>query len=303
MIVQVWVYRCSVYAYPWYTSVRTILDDPAYSDWFVKFKEEGPWFSPKCDNNFKPPKCSDYYHMQEQTPGYPTGDGDCAAPGCDCGKHPCGFYLWNHSSTTIVKGQTFRQWFIEDCACDFPRLLPRTRSWWLTRALSGDVPGFLSPPPLHADMLNKVGMSPLVSGFFWDEYVSVSAQGHRTYCVLCLADRTAFHTLTARYFAAAACSFWPNQESGFPDSRAGQVANDTGLEERPAAWQQVTDAYNANMEALRVKTLAAGKFGEAAVLSILPSRGLFTAFPCVCLSFFPCDSTVLTKDRCVQRGS
>ena len=26
----VWVYRCSVYAYPWYTSVRTILDDPAY---------------------------------------------------------------------------------------------------------------------------------------------------------------------------------------------------------------------------------------------------------------------------------
>ena len=29
----VWVYRCSVYAYPWYTSVRTILDDPAYSDW------------------------------------------------------------------------------------------------------------------------------------------------------------------------------------------------------------------------------------------------------------------------------
>ena len=55
----VWVYRCSVYAYPWYTSVRTILDDPAYSDWFIKFKPEGPWFSPKCDKNFNPPKCSD----------------------------------------------------------------------------------------------------------------------------------------------------------------------------------------------------------------------------------------------------
>ena len=36
----VWVYRCSVYAYPWYTTVRTILDDPAYSDWFIKFKPE-----------------------------------------------------------------------------------------------------------------------------------------------------------------------------------------------------------------------------------------------------------------------
>ena len=106
----VWVYRCSVYAYPWYTSVRTILDDPAYSDWFVDFKKEGPWHSPKCDHNFKPPKCSDHYHMQEQTPGFPHGDGDCAAPGCDCGKHPCGFYLFNHSSTTTVKGQSFQDW-------------------------------------------------------------------------------------------------------------------------------------------------------------------------------------------------
>ena len=64
---SVWVYRCSVYAYPWYTSVRTILDDPAYSSWFIKFKPKGPWFSPKCDNNFSPPRCSDLYHMQEQT--------------------------------------------------------------------------------------------------------------------------------------------------------------------------------------------------------------------------------------------
>jgi len=29
----VWVYRCSVYAYPWYTSVRTLLDDEAYAPW------------------------------------------------------------------------------------------------------------------------------------------------------------------------------------------------------------------------------------------------------------------------------
>lgn len=180
-----WVYRCSVYAYPWYTSVRTILDDPAYSDWFVKFKKTGPWFSPKCDSYGTPPKCSDNYHMQEQTPGFPHGDGDCAAPGCDCGKAPCGFYLWNHSSTTVVNGQTFRDWFINDY------------------------------------VLNKVGMSDLVSGFFWDD-------------------------------------FWPDEGKGFPDSRAGKVPEDTGL--AGAAWQQITNAYNANMEALRVKTLAAGKF-------------------------------------------
>jgi hypothetical protein len=108
----VWVYRCSVYAYPWYTAVRTILDDPAYAPWFIDFKPEGPWYSPKCDTNFKPPKCSNHYHMQEQTPGFPSGDGDCLAPGCDCGTAPCGFYLWNHSSTAVVNGQNFQQWFI-----------------------------------------------------------------------------------------------------------------------------------------------------------------------------------------------
>jgi len=137
----VWVYRCSVYAYPWYTSVRTILDDDAYSDWFIKFKEEGPWYSPKCDNNYDPPKCSDYFHMQEQTPNYPHGDGDCAAPACDCGTKPCGFYLWNHSSTTVVNGQTFQEWFI------------------------------------HSYMFNEVGKSDLVSGFFWDD-VWPGAGGH-----------------------------------------------------------------------------------------------------------------------------
>lgn len=52
-------------------------------------KPVGPWFSPQCDTNFSPPKCSKLYHNQEQTPGYPTGDGNCAAPGCDCGDSPC----------------------------------------------------------------------------------------------------------------------------------------------------------------------------------------------------------------------
>ena len=32
---KVWVYRNSVYGYPWYSAVRTILDDPAYDAWFM----------------------------------------------------------------------------------------------------------------------------------------------------------------------------------------------------------------------------------------------------------------------------
>ena len=86
----VWVYRGSMWAYPWYTSVRVILEDPKYQDWFVSFKPggskpDGTWYSEQCDANLKS-VCSDRYHNQEQSPGYPHGDGDCEAPGCDCGK-------------------------------------------------------------------------------------------------------------------------------------------------------------------------------------------------------------------------
>ena len=171
---------------PWYTSVRALLDDEAYAPWFIDFKPEGPWDSPKCDPYGSPPKCSNHFHMQEQTPGFPHGDGDCAPPGCDCGKAPCGFYLWNHSSAAVVHGQTFRQWFINDY------------------------------------MLNKVGMSPLVSGFFWDD-------------------------------------IWPAPGKSFRDSVPG-VAADTGLDTDLAGWGQITASYHANMDALRTATLAAGKF-------------------------------------------
>jgi len=206
----VWVYRCSVYgsfirevcdfliyfltctphpttrpAYPWYTSVRTLLDNPAYEPWFIKFKPKGPWFSPKCDNNYNPAKCSDYYHMQEQTPGYPHGDGTCAAPACDCGTVPCGFYLWNHSSTAVVNGQTFQEWFI------------------------------------NSYMFNEVGSSPLVSGFFWDD-------------------------------------FWPGQGGNFPDASSGRIVSDTGMTQDDLT--HITDAYNENMEALKKETLSRGKF-------------------------------------------
>jgi hypothetical protein len=89
-------------------------------------------YSKKCDSA-QPTLCSDFYHSQEQSPGYPHGDGDCLAPGCDCGSVPCGFYVWNHSSTAIVNGQSFQDWFI------------------------------------NSYVLNEVGRSPLVSGYFWDD--------------------------------------------------------------------------------------------------------------------------------------
>jgi hypothetical protein len=107
---KVFVYRNLVKALPWYTSVRKLLDDPQYEGFFLKFDQtKAPFHVPACDNNYAPPKCSVFYHDQDQTPGYPGGDGNCPAPACDCGVNPCGEYLWNHAN-----GTQLRSWFIRE---------------------------------------------------------------------------------------------------------------------------------------------------------------------------------------------
>ena len=66
-----------------------------YAPRFVNFSREviachAKSHVPVCDNNYKPPLCSNLYHDQSQTPGYPKGDGNCAAPACDVGGVPVG---------------------------------------------------------------------------------------------------------------------------------------------------------------------------------------------------------------------
>lgn len=52
---RVWVYRNTIKALNWYSSVREKLDDPAYAGWFVKFKDykgpqsNGSYHVPACD--------------------------------------------------------------------------------------------------------------------------------------------------------------------------------------------------------------------------------------------------------------
>jgi len=114
-----YVYRNSIKALPWYTSVREKLTDPAYSRWFLKFDAAATPHVPKCDNNYKPPLCSDFYHDQEQTPGYPGGDGRCAAPACNVGSVPVGEYIWDPRAWNLsINGQTFGQWYINDFLFD-----------------------------------------------------------------------------------------------------------------------------------------------------------------------------------------
>jgi hypothetical protein len=103
---RVFVYKNLVKALPWFSAVREKLDDPQYSGWFLPFKPggslpNGSYHVPPCTGS----KCSNLYHDQEQTPGYPHGDGSCAEP-CDCGKSPCGEYLWDHRNASL------REWLV-----------------------------------------------------------------------------------------------------------------------------------------------------------------------------------------------
>ena len=106
-----------MWAYPWYTSVRKTLEDPAYADWYLRFKDKGPWYSKKCDavNNTD---CSDFYHCREQSPGFPHGDGDCGAPNCYCGSNvPCGFYIWvRNAFTSNLPLLVICRPFLTDCS-------------------------------------------------------------------------------------------------------------------------------------------------------------------------------------------
>ena len=124
---KVWVYRNTVLAMPWFTSVRKIMDDPAYDVWFLRFKNasdgrpprehdgqlndphrDTTYHEPVCDRAFTPPKCSPLYHAQVQTmetKDWPSQsdngklappDGLCTGQACDCGRVPCGMYLFDH---------------------------------------------------------------------------------------------------------------------------------------------------------------------------------------------------------------
>jgi len=100
------VYRNLVKALNWFGSVREKLDDPQYSGFFLKFdptKKNGSYHVPQCDSNYSPPKCSVFYHDQEQTPEHPKGDGSCYPDACDCGKNPCGEYLWDHRNGSMLQ--------------------------------------------------------------------------------------------------------------------------------------------------------------------------------------------------------
>ena len=112
---RVWVYRNTIKALNWFGSVREKLEDPAYSGWFVRFKDyrgpssNGSYHVPACTYvTGAPPKCSGFYHDHQLTPQANHGGygGGCDG-GCDCGAEtPCGEYIFDH------RNDSFADWFV-----------------------------------------------------------------------------------------------------------------------------------------------------------------------------------------------
>jgi hypothetical protein len=73
---KVFVYRNMIKALPWFTSVREKITDPAYARWFMNFsadviQDHSKAHVPVCDDNYKPPLCSNLYVTLLSTP-YPS---------------------------------------------------------------------------------------------------------------------------------------------------------------------------------------------------------------------------------------
>jgi hypothetical protein len=107
---KVWVYRNSILALPWFSSVRTKLNDAAYEGWFMHYSKNG--------------KANASYH---NAPCGHTGSGgarrvctelwhDSSAPRGDVGPNiPSGQYVFNmRAANRSVHGVTFLEWYIDD---------------------------------------------------------------------------------------------------------------------------------------------------------------------------------------------
>ena len=128
--VKVGVYRNGIKALNWFSEQREKLDDPQYAGWFVPFNNYPNGGSQKNRSYTVNPctyaKCSGLWHDQTQTPEYSKKSGASSAPAadaatpvaaptydnghckeeCDCGRYPCGEYVFDHRNASLAA------WFV-----------------------------------------------------------------------------------------------------------------------------------------------------------------------------------------------
>jgi hypothetical protein len=167
---HVMLYRNRVKAHPFFSEVRAALEDPAYSRWFVPFGSSSNLTVPRCDNNWTPPLCSDLYHFPDGPQlDPPPGQGSmpCAQPNCDCGKVPCGGYIYDWRNADLylngsLGNMTLLQFFVNrvvlgPTALGAPDSLVQglfLDDWWLNGAPTEVDPNFQSDAGLsRGDMV------------------------------------------------------------------------------------------------------------------------------------------------------
>jgi hypothetical protein len=143
---RVWVYRETIQALNFFTSVREKLDDAQYEGWFYRFRDyngsssNSSYHVPACDRE----KCSGFYHAPEHTPQYPAGNamqGSCTEQ-CDCGKQPCGQYVFD------FRNKSFQDWFVDHYIINTATILHQPVAigvGWLDDLMTMDGPSELDP--------------------------------------------------------------------------------------------------------------------------------------------------------------
>mmetsp|Transcript_51139 Transcript_51139/g.144038 ORF Transcript_51139/g.144038 Transcript_51139/m.144038 type:complete len:438 (-) Transcript_51139:73-1386(-) len=110
---RVGVYRNAIKAFNWFGSlVQDKLDDPAYSGWFIRFKN---CTGPASNRSYDPPactggKCSCAWHDHA---------GQFWDGSQDCGKSPCGGYVFDH------RNASFAEWFVHEFVVSKDTILRR----------------------------------------------------------------------------------------------------------------------------------------------------------------------------------
>lgn len=149
---RVWVYRNSVKALPWFTSVREKLEDPAYWGWFLAFKNctdgrGGYVCGPNATQNL--------YHDFEQTPR-----GDCGV-GVECGE-----YLFD------FRNDSLRAWMSGDYVLSNTALgNPNISGFFFDDSWSAN-----GPSEEDAGAVNATGVNATEMTLFWNASFTAMAE-------------------------------------------------------------------------------------------------------------------------------
>ena len=189
---------------------------------------------------------------------------------------PCGFYVWNHSSTTVVHGQTFQEWFRDTYIFDYQGTSPLVSGFCEWRApfspaaalLSVILTVILTPRSNVADFDDwwpepekccpkgfPYGMPPDNMICYNDsKFVKAGGGPCGSWCTHTPGTAPGCGGDSKHMCATASC---PSKVARFPDAWPNMAA-DMGL--TGADQMQISKSYQANMATVYAEILKRGMF-------------------------------------------